>query len=267
MADDFERELNEAFDGSSEQEAVEEVEEVVEEPVVETKVVEEEDNIARTKMGRKLKALEENVVTKADLAEFQRNTIELLLKEMNKGHVTQSEVQDELADLADDDIITVATARKMFKKIMEEEAPKAVARVKDSESTAQKQYNEAFWRSAGSVQASEEYDDIEEELKALLLDPKDATFRVSYSNMKDPEGDAVRNIEKAARMIYKARLKGEKEPKSRFEGKTPAAPLGGAGKGGSASKGSSSKIDLDDMTKEYMKSTGMSEEEVRKLLG
>jgi hypothetical protein len=215
--------------------------------------VEPEDPMLKTKMGRKLKRLEslvqENMATKADIQE---------LKELLRGPGNKLKYEPE-----DEEEVVISTSKDLD-AYLERKKQREIDKQQRESELSRKQYGSTYMTMWKNVKDDPDYKDIVADLEALMTDEDDLTYNTVYSNYSNAASDFNKNFAKALRRVYAD--KEAAKPKNPFEGKKPASATGAASTTAPATaKGKPLELEAD--TKLYMQSMGISEEEMKSLLG
>lgn len=197
--------------------------------------IEPDDNAERSKLGRKVKSLED--------------TLQTLMEKLDQTIASPKPDSDELADEDDFDI---PTTKEEFVKLVEE--------YEREKGTKVKQYESGYIQKVNELWADEE-EDVQKEIEEELL----KNFNKKYSD--DPERDAEINYLKAERSYLKkinSALKTDKPKVNPLKGEGKPAPVGGASESRRAQEPS---VKLDPFAEAFRQSVGMSDDIVREVLG
>lgn len=195
---------------------------------------EPDDNAERSKLGRKVKTLED--------------TLQTLIEKLDQ--TIQAPKPDSEGD-DDDDEFDIPTTQEEFERKVEEYESKKTAKIKQYESGYVQKVNE-LW--------ADEDEDVRKEIEAELL----KNFNGKYSD--DPARDAEINYLKAERS-YLRKLTSTLADKPRInplKGEKTPTPVGGES---IPKKAKDSTVKLDAFAQEFADSVEMSEESRREALG
>jgi hypothetical protein len=214
-----------------EREKIEDEDQEIEEP---------DDNAERSRLGRKVKYIEDSV------GNLQSTLLEKMEYLQNLMYSRSSAAGPEASPEEDDDgIYTRGDLRR------------EITRMKTEEERANSTYNSAYSQVIGKLSSDlseDEFSEIDREFRT--------SFNFRHSN--DPTADAERNWYKAERAVLRKKLAA---PKREIPLKTekPSAPLGGSG-GTKVDTKKTSSIKLDAAAREFIRRTGMSEEKAMRIL-
>jgi len=215
------------------------------EPPKEPTDEDDEDQLTKTRLGRRIKKMGERMVTKEDFQSF----LEKIDERIDKIDKRRSDLPLEEGD--DDPIIsTAADVRRVLQK------------EKDQEMKMRKNYIDRYTSTIARLRVEKESDEDfdEDDLKKVEeLVTTDKRFYLTYSDHRDPDGDADE--------VLKGKLKISRKPTNKFEGKPPAAPLNPSGTGETPVK--KVEVKLDDMSRVYLSKVmpNATDDELREMLG
>jgi hypothetical protein len=236
----YEPEVSEDAGAEVEQEIQEEAAGAEETPPSEEPAQPEpEDNAERSRLGRKVKYIEDSVST------MQQQMLERMEQLQNMMYYrTNSETPAPQED-EDSGVYTRDDIRR------------EIARIEAEKERATQSYNMAYTQAVSKLSSDlseDEFAEIDQEFRA--------NYNFRHSN--DPVADAERNWYKAERAILRKKMA---TPKKTMPLKTekPSAPLGGAAPSKTTQK-KTPAVKLDDATKDFIRRTGMSEDKAIELL-
>jgi len=230
------------------EEAKDEVKVEEEKPVESKKEeIKPDDNAERSRLGRRVKYLEENVLP--DISK-KLDTLALLLS----GKKTESNEDEEYVAPQ-----TQAEFEKQLKRIDERKQ----AQVESNRT----RYTSGYLSATSRLGLMDENSDLHDEIMKEIQKPE---FNVCYSNdySSDPQSDAERNYFRAKTSLLSQKLKSmsvTKEPVNPFKGEKPKVSLGISGTS-KTEVSKKPKIELDDAARDFIKRTNMSEKDVEEAL-
>lgn len=204
--------------------------------------VKQDENAERSKLGRKVKYLEESLIPRLE------SKIDLLLAQKSPGKTE------------DDEFIPPQTQEEFERKVAEFE-DKKVSRIQNN----QLKYQAGFLSALSRIGLEEDgsiYEEVVNEIKK-----EGSKFNVCYSSdyTSDPNVDAERNYIKAKNFILSQKLKSvtvSKEPVNPLKGDKPKVPFGVSGTTKVAPK-SEPELEMDEYARDFVRRTKMSDEDVK----
>jgi len=215
----------------------EQPEEVLQEKTPEEEPIEPIDPIERTKFGRKIKRLEERMVTKDDLAEIKS----LLMSREKSEYEPEPEEDEMVSTVSDIEKYLSKREQRMFQQ--------------------RQQYEQRYYQKLNSLEEDPEYEGIADDIMKLVTDVNNMSYNRTYSNYTDPESDCEKNFMKAAMKILKGKAT---EKTSVFKGKSPSTPAGVTTQ--SAPPQKPVKLpEFDELSKSYINRMGISEADLMEM--
>lgn len=214
-----------------------------------------DDQIARTRMGRRLKMLEENMATKEDIEE-----IKTLLARFAVGN-SKTDVDNflpygdnyEYEAPEEEKPITKKDLPIILKEQREREAKEA--------QEAKQNYTKDYIGRLKTLMVNPEFKDIWADIVPLITNEKDLTFNVNYSEGKDPIGDAEKNVSRAAMHILRQRIKPPATNQFQDRPKTQTATAVG-GSPTTTTPPQKERIKLDPRAEAFIRALKISDDEV-----
>lgn len=211
------------------------------------------DNAERSRLGRKVKQLSDNVVTKEDLAEVQKQLKELAQGLQKRGGMPQ----DEFDDFGE----PVAKPPQDMKEIVRQELVRAEQEKARIAQEAQEQYSDGY-----ISQMREMLNDIDDKAARNkiweLMTSDNLEYNSKHSN--DPVRDCAKNFAKAFRHVVSGAADKQNPPAKR---NGPTGPTNVLSSSGSQARGKAPVPKLDSVAAEFAKRMGMTQDEVAEALG
>jgi hypothetical protein len=200
------------------------------------------DNADRSKLGRKVKFMEDSLNGIKESIDDRMDRIEQMLTKNQQPEPYKEDFEDE-----DDEEIILT--KKEFKEQMQSFMTEQQTQKTDS----QAQYEKGYLSTIKQLGAEEESED---EFNAIY-DEMMTNFNNKLSD--NPEMDAERNWLKATKSVLKKQAAQPIKKENPLKGRKPKAPLG-KGSTDTVPKSASAVPELDDVAAEFIKKTGMSDE-------
>lgn len=197
------------------------------------------DHQTRSALGRKVKNIEDRLNAEMELISGK-------LDQLMDNNRTSS------GDQGGEEEEFIPTTRKELDDYLNQRLQER----EQQKTTASQQYNTTYLKTVGTYQNDEDYDAICKEL--------DTNFNVRRSD--NAEADAHRNYLEASRAYYRKKIKTSQKENPLKGNQKSDLPLGSGSENERQEEQETPLPKLDDMAVDFIKSTGMSEDSVKKAL-
>lgn len=208
------------------------------------------DNGERSKLGRKVKYIEDTVISFQESFEEKMNRLEGLLVSSNRRQVT-----DEPYGLEDDPDEEVIGTKAELKQFLNDYNKETESTRQENQIKYERNYVQTIKR-LGSEETEEDHKDIYDEMMSH--------FNVRHSN--NPLVDAEKNYLKATRSVLKKRVAAPVEKKNPLKGNKPKAPLGAGSNNETMPKKIKPMPKFDAAAQDFMRKSGITPERAAEIL-
>ena len=207
------------------------------------------DNGERSKLGRKVKYIEDTVLGFQEQFEERMNRLDGLLASNNRrpdtyGYETEDDPNEEL-------IGTKAELKKFLNDYNKDQETQR----QDSQMKYEQDYVKTIKR-LGSDETEEDHKDIYDEMMSH--------FNVKYSD--NPLVDAEKNYLKATRSVLKKRTAAPAKKVNPLKGNKPKAPLGAGSNSETMAKKTKPMPKFDEAAQDFMRKSGITPERAAEIL-
>lgn len=249
---EHEEEVEAREEEEAEEESEEEKTELAAEQEEDVVPPEPSDNGERSKLGRKVKYIEDTVQSFQESFEEKMNRLEGLLVSSNRKQDTDESYLRDYEAGDDEEIIGTKAELKQFLTDYNKETESARQK---NQAKYERDYVQTIKR-LGSEETEEDHKDIYDEMMSH--------FNVRHSN--NPLMDAEKNYLKATRSVLKKKVAAPVEKKNPLKGNKPKAPLGAGGNNETMPKKIKPMPKFDAAAQDFMRKSGITPERAAEIL-
>lgn len=209
------------------------------------------ENSERSKLGRKVKYIEDTVINFQESFEEKMNRLEGLLVSSTR----RQQVADEPYGLEDDPDEEVIGTKAELKQFLNDYNKETESTRQENQVKYERDYVQTIKR-LGSEETEEDHKDIYDEMMSH--------FNVRHSN--NPLVDAEKNYLKATRSVLKKKVAAPVEKKNPLKGNKPKAPLGAGGNNETMPKKIKPMPKFDAAAQDFMRKSGITPERAAEIL-